>query len=128
MSDEIKELGRDGVNRVRLSIQFGDVVEDGNKLPSNPTHKGLFVCFRGGNIQLTDGDGYHWEIAFNDTSRIRVTPAEKYTLDEVATKFSPSDVFTHGQLVEWARHGRASDIFGLRALRDDINKLLEEAL
>lgn len=67
----IKEIGEEGYERLRQSLKFGDIIENGYASKDNPRRIGIVVKSRAFSIQCTDMVEY-WDLLFDFQSKIKI--------------------------------------------------------
>jgi hypothetical protein len=72
LTNEIYEIGNDGLKAIRKELKFGDIVENGWASVNNPTRFGIVVRVNRKDIDLTDGEGKFWKLCFDKESKITI--------------------------------------------------------
>lgn len=69
---DIKEIGEEGLSHLRLSLKFGDIIENGWASENNPNKFGIVVKARLHSINCTDGGNRFWDLILDHVSKIKV--------------------------------------------------------
>lgn len=72
LTNEILEIGPEGVKKLRKEMAFGDIVENGWASLRNPIRFGIVVKVNAKDIDLTDGQGKFWKLVFDKQSKILI--------------------------------------------------------
>jgi hypothetical protein len=72
LTNEIVEIGAEGVKKLRKEMKFGDIVENGWASHRNPIRFGIIFKVNAKDIELTDGEGKFWELVFDKQSKISI--------------------------------------------------------